>query len=168
MRPQSRGEVHITSSDDSKAPAIAPHYLNDSLDRQTVIAGLRIARELARQPALVPYVVSETVPGPQAATDEALLQYARDNGSTVYHGVGTCRMGADPAAGAVVDANLRVHGVQRLRVIDGSVMPTMTSTNTNATVLMIAERAADLLLNELLQADQAVQQSVRQQARHGT
>lgn len=168
MRPESRGEVHITSSDDSKAPAIAPHYLNDSLDRQTVIAGLRIARELARQPALVPYVVSETVPGPQAATDEALLQYARDNGSTVYHGVGTCRMGIDPAAGAVVDANLRVHGVQRLRVIDGSVMPTMTSTNTNATVLMIAERAADLLLNELLQADQTVQQSVRQQARHGT
>ena len=153
MRPESRGEVHIASSDGSKAPTIAPHYLSDPLDRQTVIAGLRIGRELAKQPSLMPYVVGETVPGPQAATDEALLQYARDNGSTVYHGVGTCRMGTDPSAGAVVDANLRVHGVKRLRVIDGSVMPTMTSTNTNATVLMIAERAADLLLSEPLQGD---------------
>ena len=151
MRPESRGEVHIVSSDGSKAPTIAPRYLSDPLDRRTVIAGLRIGRELAKQPSLTPYVVAETVPGPQAATDEALLQYARDNGSTVYHGVGTCRMGTNPAAGAVVDANLRVHGVKRLRVIDGSIMPTMTSTNTNATVLMIAERAADLLLNELLQ-----------------
>ena len=147
MRPESRGEVHIVSSDGSKAPTIAPRYLSDPLDRRTVIAGLRIGRELAKQPSLTPYVVAETVPGPQAATDEALLQYARDNGSTVYHGVGTCRMGTNPAVGAVVDANLRVHGVKRLRVIDGSVMPTMTSTNTNATVLMIAERAADLLLN---------------------
>ena len=161
MRPESRGEVHIASSDGSKAPTIAPHYLSDPLDRQTVIAGLRIGRELARQPSLMPYVVGETVPGPQAATDEALLQYARDNGSTVYHGVGTCRMGTDPSAGAVVDANLRVHGVKRLRVIDGSVMPTMTSTNTNATVLRIAERAADLLLSELLQDDQTVQQPMR-------
>ena len=150
FRSESRGEVHIVSSDGSKAPTIAPRYLSDPLDRQTVIAGLRIGRELARQPSLMPYVVGETVPGPQAVTDEALLQYARDNGSTVYHGVGTCRMGSDPAAGAVVDADLRVHGVKRLRVIDGSIMPTMTSTNTNATVLMIAERAADLLLNELL------------------
>jgi choline dehydrogenase len=161
MRPESRGEVHIVSSDGSKAPTIAPRYLSDPLDRRTVIAGLRIGRELAKQPSLMPYVVGETVPGPQAATDEALLQYARDNGSTVYHGVGTCRMGTDPAAGAVVDANLRVHGVKRLRVIDGSVMPTMTSTNTNATVLMIAERAADLLLNELWQSDQTVQHPVR-------
>ncbi|MDH4402136.1 MAG: GMC family oxidoreductase N-terminal domain-containing protein [Burkholderiaceae bacterium] len=161
MRPESRGEVHIVSSDDSKAPSIAPRYLSDSLDRQTVIAGLRIGRQLARQPSLAPYVVGETVPGPQADSNEALLQYARDNGSTVYHGVGTCRMGPDPAAGAVVDANLRVHGVNRLRVIDGSVMPTMTSTNTNATVLMIAERAADLLLNDVQQADQFVQQPQR-------
>ena len=166
MRPESRGEVHIASSDGSKAPTIAPHYLSDPLDRQTVIAGLRIGRELAKQPSLMPYVVGETVPGPQAATDEALLQYARDNGSTVYHGVGTCRMGTDPGAGAVVDASLRVHGVKRLRVIDGSVMPTMTSTNTNATVLMIAERAADLLLSELLQGDQTVQQPMPKQARH--
>lgn len=148
MRPESRGFVHIRSGDGSEAPMIAPRYLSEPLDRQTVVAGLRIGRELARQPSLAPYVVGETVPGPHADSDEALLQYARDNGSTVYHGVGTCRMGNDPAAGAVVDADLRVHGVQRLRVVDGSIMPTMTSTNTNATVLMIAERAADLLLDE--------------------
>jgi len=149
MRPESRGHVHIVSSDVRKAPTIAPHYLSTQLDRQTVVEGLRIGRELARQPSLAPYVVSETVPGSQADSDEALLQYARDNGSTVYHGVGTCSMGKDPAEGAVVDAELRVHGVRRLRVIDGSIMPTMTSTNTNATVLMIAERAADLLLGGL-------------------
>lgn len=149
MRPKSRGEVHIVSSQDTMAPSIAPRYLSDPLDRQTVIAGLRLGRELAKQPSLMPYVVGETVPGPLAATDEALLQYARDNGSTVYHGVGTCRMGLDAASGAVVDAQLRVHGVKRLRVIDGSIMPSMTSTNTNATVLMIAERASDLLLNQL-------------------
>lgn len=164
MRPESRGEVHIVSSDGNKAPTIAPRYLSDPLDRRTVIAGLSIGRELAKQPSLTPYVVAETVPGPQAATDEALLQYARNNGSTVYHGVGTCRMGTNSAVGAVVDANLRVHGVKQLRVIDGSVMPTITSTNTNATVLMIAERAADLLLNELLQGDPTVQQPVRKQA----
>lgn len=149
MRPESRGHVHIVSSDGSKAPMIAPHYLSTHLDRQTVVAGLRIGRELARQPSLAPYIVSETVPGLQADSDQALLQYARDNGSTVYHGVGTCRMGNDPAEGAVVDTELRVHGVKRLRVIDGSIMPTMTSTNTNATVLMIAERAADMLLGRL-------------------
>ena len=148
MRPESRGQVHIVSSDGSQPPNIAPHYLSDQRDRDAVVAGLRIGRELARQPALVPYVVGETVPGAQAADDAGLLQYARDNGSTVYHGVGTCRMGVDPGAGAVVDAALRVHGVKRLRVIDGSIMPTMTSTNTNATVLMIAERAADMLLLE--------------------
>jgi choline dehydrogenase len=146
MRPQSRGQVHIVSSDGSKAPMIAPQYLSTHLDRQTVVAGLRIGRELARQPSLAPYVVDETVPGTRAASDDTLLQYARDNGSTVYHGVGTCRMGSDPFEGAVVDAELRVHGVKRLRVIDGSIMPTITSTNTNATVLMIAERGADLLL----------------------
>ena len=146
MRPESRGYVHITSNDSAQAPTIAPHYLNTPLDRQTVVAGLRIGRELAKQPSLTPFVVGETVPGPDADSDEALLQYARDNGSTVYHGVGTCQMGTEPSSGAVVDANLRVHGVKQLRVIDGSVMPFITSTNTNATVLMIAERAADMLL----------------------
>lgn len=148
MRPESRGEVHIRSSDAFKAPSIAPGYLSHALDAQTTVEGLRIGRRLFQQPSMARYVVGETLPGPQAQRDEDLLRYARDNGSTVYHGVGTCRMGPDgDSANSVVDSQLRVHGVARLRVIDGSVMPTITSTNTNATVLMIAERAADLILN---------------------
>ena len=164
MRPESRGQVHIVSDDGSLAPAIAPQYLSHPLDRQTVVAGLRIGRELAKQPSLARYVVAETVPGTQSDSDDALLQYARDNGSTVYHGVGTCRMGTDLSEGAVVDAQLRVHGVRRLRVIDGSIMPTMTSTNTNATVLMIAERAADMLLEEARRADGPAAHESTQQA----
>lgn len=144
MRPESRGDVHVTSSDAFKAPHIAPRYLTSELDNKTTVEGLRIGRRLFEQPSISRYVVEETVPGAQAQSDAALLQYARDNGSTVYHGVGTCRMGEDDEA--VVDSQLRVRGVRQLRVIDGSIMPTITSTNTNATVLMIAERAADLIL----------------------
>ena len=145
MRPHSRGTVHIRSSQLDEAPAIAPAYLSDPRDARTLVEGLRIGRRLFEQPALARHVVAETVPGPQADTDEALLQYGRDNGSTVYHGVGTCRMGTDPLS--VVDPELRVHRIRRLRVVDASVMPSITSTNTNATVLMIAERAAELLRN---------------------
>jgi choline dehydrogenase len=144
MRPESRGTVHIRSSDPSVSPNIAPNYLSRELDCRTLIGGLRIGRELFAQPAMKRFVVEETLPGRQAASDEALLQYGRDNGSTVYHGVGTCRMGSDDDS--VVDSRLRVCGIERLRVVDGSVMPAITSTNTNATVLMIAERAADMLL----------------------
>ena len=146
MRPESRGEVHIASDDAFTAPRIAPRYLSEPLDCATTVAGLRIGRRLFEQPSMARYVVAETLPGPQAQADDELLQYARDNGSTVYHGVGTCRMGRDDDEASVVDAQLRLRGVERLRVIDGSVMPTITSTNTNATVLMIAERAADLIL----------------------
>lgn len=144
MRPQSRGTVHIRSADAAAAPAIAPNYLQQELDCRTLVAGLRIGRQLFEQPAMQPFMVKETVPGVHADSDAALLQYGRDNGSTVYHGVGTCRIGDDPLS--VVDSQLRVHGIERLRIVDGSVMPTITSTNTNATVLMIAERAADMLL----------------------
>lgn len=145
MRPHSRGTVHIRSSQLDAAPAIAPAYLSDPRDARTLVEGLRIGRRLFEQPALARHVVAETVPGPEAHSYEALLQYGRDNGSTVYHGVGTCRMGTDPLS--VVDPELRVHGIRRLRVVDASVMPSITSTNTNATVLMIAERAAELLRN---------------------
>ncbi|MEF7616589.1 GMC family oxidoreductase N-terminal domain-containing protein [Aquincola sp. MAHUQ-54] len=148
MRPESRGSVHMTSKDPGSAPVIDPAYLSHAVDRATVVEGLRIGRRLAEQPSLAPYVVNETLPGAQAVADEALLKYARDNGSTVYHGVGTCRMGPDASEGCVVDSELRVHGIQGLRIVDGSIMPTVTSTNTNATVLMIAERAADMLLNK--------------------
>jgi len=151
MRPESRGSVHMVSKDPGSAPIIDPAYLSHPVDRATVVEGLRIGRRLVEQPSLAPYIVNETLPGAAAAADEALLQYARDNGSTVYHGAGTCRMGPDAAEGCVVDSQLRVHGILDLRVIDGSIMPKVTSTNTNATVLMIAERAADLLLNKLPQ-----------------
>jgi choline dehydrogenase len=149
MRPESRGSVHMTSKDPGSAPIIDPAYLSHAADRATVVQGLRIGRRLAEQPSLARYVVNETLPGAQAVADEALLKYARDNGSTVYHGVGTCRMGPDASEGCVVDSQLRVHGIQDLRVVDGSIMPRVTSTNTNATVLMIAERAADMLMNKV-------------------
>jgi choline dehydrogenase len=143
MRPASRGSVHIASADPRQAPVIDPRYLTEELDRRTLVEGLRMARQLFEQPALRDFVVQETVPGPEARDDAALLAYARANGGTVYHGVGTCRMGQDE--GAVVDPELRVHGVPGLRIADASVMPHITSTNTNATVLMLAERAADLI-----------------------
>ncbi|AJZ57072.1 FAD dependent oxidoreductase family protein [Paraburkholderia fungorum] len=143
MRPESRGHVHITSNKLLAAPTIAPSYLSSELDRNTMVEGLKIGRQIFSQPGIAKYVVNETVPGRQADTDEALLQYVRQNGSTVYHAVGTCRMGDDEMS--VVDAEMRVRGTSGLRIVDGSVMPTITSTNTNATVLMLAERAADFI-----------------------
>ncbi|MFM0436998.1 GMC family oxidoreductase N-terminal domain-containing protein [Paraburkholderia strydomiana] len=143
MRPESRGHVHITSSEITAAPTIAPSYLSSELDRNTMVEGLKIGRRIFAQPEVARYIVDETVPGRQADTDEALLQYVRDNGSTVYHAVGTCRMGEDEMS--VVDSEMRVRGTTGLRVVDGSVMPSITSTNTNATVLMLAERAADMI-----------------------
>ncbi|MCC8395757.1 GMC family oxidoreductase N-terminal domain-containing protein [Paraburkholderia sp. MMS20-SJTR3] len=143
MRPESRGHVHITSSDLTAAPTIAPSYLSSELDRNTMVEGLKIGRRIFAQPEVARYIVDETVPGRQADTDDALLKYVRDNGSTVYHAVGTCRMGEDEMS--VVDSEMRVRGTTGLRIVDGSVMPSITSTNTNATVLMLAERAADMI-----------------------
>ncbi|OLL29197.1 hypothetical protein BTH42_23350 [Burkholderia sp. SRS-W-2-2016] len=143
MRPESRGHVHIRSKEVQDSPAIAPAYLSDERDCATTVEGLRIGRNIFAQPEIARFIVDETVPGRAADSDAQLLQYARDNGSTVYHAVGTCRMGEDRMS--VVDADLRVHGVSGLRVVDASVMPTITSTNTNATVLMIAERAAQMI-----------------------
>ena len=118
--------------------ALAPPAIAQGLD-ETQLHGRRIFA----QPEIARYIVDETVPGRQADTDEALLQYVRDNGSTVYHAVGTCRMGEDEMS--VVDSEMRVRGTTGLRIVDGSVMPSITSTNTNATVLMLAERAADMI-----------------------
>ncbi|GLR77761.1 GMC family oxidoreductase N-terminal domain-containing protein (plasmid) [Azospirillum oryzae] len=147
MRPRSRGSVAIRSRDPREAPAIRPRYLSDPADQRATVAGLRFGRRLCRAQALAGYREAEMVPGPAVESDDELLDYARRNGSTVYHAVGTCRMGTD--AGAVVDPSLRVHGVERLRVIDASIMPTITSTNTNATTIMIAEKGADLLRSRL-------------------
>lgn len=143
MRPDSRGEVHVTGPDPRQAPRIDPRFLSADLDRHTLVEGLRMARKLFEQPGLREHVVQETVPGAQARDEAGLLAYARRNGGTVYHGTGTCRMGEDDQA--VVDPQLRVRGIEGLRVVDASVMPCVTSVNTNATVLMLAERAAELI-----------------------
>ncbi|HUC11437.1 MAG TPA: GMC family oxidoreductase N-terminal domain-containing protein [Stellaceae bacterium] len=143
MRPLSRGYVEARSADPREAPAINPRYLSDQTDRRALVGGLRFIRRLFAAPALARYCGTEILPGPAVATDDELLDYARQKGSTVYHATCTCKMGGDQMA--VVDDQLRVHGLDRLRVIDASVMPTVTSTNTNAPTIMIAERGAELI-----------------------
>ena len=146
VRPESRGSIRIRSSDPSVYPAISPGYLTDPLDQEVAVAGLKWGRKIASQPALAEWIDHEMLPGPLARDDEALLGYARMAGSTIYHPVGTCRMGHD--AGAVVDPQLRVAGVENLRVVDASVMPRLCSGNTNAPTIMIAEKAADMILGK--------------------
>ena len=143
MRPLSRGYVEAKSNDPRQAPAINPRYLSDPTDRRAIVGGLRFVRRLFAAPSLARYCGAELLPGAQVETDDELLDYARQKGSTVYHATCSCKMGSDQMA--VVDDQLRVHGVQGLRVIDASVMPTVTSTNTNAPTIMIAERGADLI-----------------------
>ncbi len=143
MRPESRGYVEARSNRPGDAPHINPRYLDDERDRRAAIGGLRFLRRLFAAPALARFVVAETEPGAAVESDEALLAYARQAGTTVFHASCSCRMGSDPMA--VVDDNLRVHGLAGLRVIDASVMPAVTSTNTNAPTIMIAEKGAFLL-----------------------
>ena len=146
MRPESTGSVHIRAGQAGAAPAIRPNFLAAQLDRDTVVAGMKIAREVVEQPALDPYRAYEFRPGPDCQSDEDFLNFARENGQTVYHPVGTCKMGHD--AGAVVDDRLRVHGIESLRVIDASIMPTLASGNTHAPVVMIAEKGAEMILED--------------------
>jgi choline dehydrogenase len=147
LRPKSRGWVRIQSVDPMQAPAMQPNYLTQQTDRRTLIAGLRLARRLAATRALTPYVEAEYRPGPDAQSDEDLLEFARNTGGTIFHPSGTCKMGdIRRDAAAVVDPRLRVHGVDALRVVDCSIMPTLVSGNTNIPVIMIAEKAADLIL----------------------
>ena len=121
-----------------------PNYLSTALDRRCAIEGIKLARTLASTASLKPYVAEEYRPGSQARTDEDLLEFARNYGATIFHPSGTCKMGSD--AMAVVDAQLRVHGIENLRVVDCSIMPTLVSGNTHAPVVMTAEKAADLIL----------------------
>ncbi|MGZ5168984.1 MAG: GMC family oxidoreductase [Burkholderiales bacterium] len=144
LRPESRGSVHVRHPDTSKPPEIRANYLSHEHDVSTMIAALRMIRKVASQPALARHIVRETRPGPAAADDDALLDHVRKTGQTSYHPIGTCRMGND--AQAVVDASLRVHGVEGLRVCDASIMPTMVGSNTNAPSIMIGEKASDLVL----------------------
>jgi choline dehydrogenase len=145
LRPTSRGRVHIRDRDPATAPIIAPCYLSTDADRQVAARALRQTRHVVSQPALAPYRPEEYLPGPDARTDAELTRAAGDIGATIFHPVGTCAMGADGAPGAVTDPELRVHGIAGLRVIDASVMPAITSGNTNAPTIMIAERGAQLV-----------------------
>jgi choline dehydrogenase-like flavoprotein len=144
LRPESRGHVRIKSADPRAAPAIQPRYLSAGKDRAVMLAGLRALRRIMAAPALAPFIAAEHDPGPDCASDEDLTDFARGRGSTVYHPTSTCRVGSDPTA--VVDARLNVRGFEHLRVVDASVMPTLVSGNTNAAVIMIAEKGADMIL----------------------
>lgn len=144
LRPKSRGSIRIAGNDPTRAPVIRPNYLAHDDDRRVVVDGLRAARDIAARPALARYIETERLPGAALESDADLLAFARDTGKTLYHPVGTCRMGADPLA--VVDSRLRLAGFDGIRIVDASIMPTLISGNTNAPTIMIAERAADLIL----------------------
>jgi choline dehydrogenase len=143
LRPESRGEIRLKSANPADSPAMRPNYLSALTDQRTIVDGLKMGRDLLASPRMQPFIASEYVPGPGVTTDEQLLDYARDNGGTVFHPTSTCKMGID--AMAVVDPELRVHGIEGLRVVDASVMPTVVSGNTNAATIMIAEKASDLV-----------------------
>lgn len=143
LRPRSRGTVRLASADPAAAPLIDPNYWEDPYDRAMSIAGLKLAQEIMRQDALKPFVKAERLPGPEVRTDEDYVRYACRHAKTDHHPAGTCRMGVDP--GAVVDPALRLNGIERLRVVDASIMPTLVSSNTNATAIMIGEKGADLI-----------------------
>ena len=147
MRPESRGEIHITSPDPTAPPAIRFNFLSAEIDREITVAAIRIVRKIMTAPAMQALDVTELLPGPDKTSDAAILEWARAAGETTYHPVGTCKMGSDPLA--VVDDQLRVHGIQGLRVADASIMPTQVSGNTNAPSIMIGEKAAEMVLASL-------------------
>ncbi len=143
LRPESRGTIHIKSRDPFAAPAIRPNFLTGEADRECLVEGMKIARRISASPALAKYIAGEVDPGGDAQTDDELLDFARRKGGTIHHPVGTAKMGSD--AMSVVDERLRVHGIAGLRVIDASIMPSIVSGNTNAPVIMIAEKASDMI-----------------------
>jgi choline dehydrogenase len=145
LRPTSRGSVRIKSPDSRAAPAIRPGYLATDVDRTVATDALRLTRRIAQQPALAKYEPAEFLPGTKFQTGEELARAAGDIGTTIFHPVGTCKMGPDSDPGAVVDSRLRVRGLSGLRVVDASIMPTITSGNTNSPTLMIAERGSDMI-----------------------
>ncbi len=144
LRPESRGSIHIASPDPHMQPDIRPNFLATQTDRQAMIEGMRLARDLVAQAPMDRYRGAELSPGAQCQSDADWLAFAQDNGQTIYHIAGTCRMGADE--GSVVDPRLRVRGIAGLRVADASIMPAMVSGNIQAAVFMIAEKAGDLIL----------------------
>lgn len=146
LRPKSRGSVHIRSASPDDPPIIHANYLQETEDQTAAVKGLQMLRKLASQPALQRLIVREVRPGPEVGDDDELLDYARTSGQTCWHSVGTCRMGQDPFA--IVDSQLKVHGVVGLRIADGSIMPHLVSSNTNVPCIMIGERCAEFLAND--------------------
>ncbi len=145
LRPESRGVLELASADPRRAPRIRQNFLATDKDWRTLRAGLRMVRDIARQSPLMPFVAAEIAPGPNGWSDEALDAHIRSTAITVHHPLGTCRMGRDGDPMAVVDPELKVLGVDGLRVADASVMPNLVGGNINAPVIMIAEKAADLI-----------------------
>jgi choline dehydrogenase len=143
LRPESRGHIHIKSGDARVQPAILANYLDQAKDRDVLLKGMHMMRRISSQDSFARILKKEHAPGPDATSDEDLMAFARKMGTTIFHPCGTCKMGSDDLA--VVDERLRVHGLSGLRVIDASIMPTMTSGNTNAPTIMIAEKAADMI-----------------------
>ncbi len=146
LRPESRGSLRIKSADPAAPPEIRINYLATETDRTAFVEGIKILRKILAAPALKPFVVGEVEPGPKVVSNEDILNFCRQRGSTVYHPTSTCRMGNDPLA--VVDQRLRVRGIEGLRVVDASVMPDLMSGNTNAPTIMIAEKASDMILED--------------------
>ena len=146
LRPTSRGTVLVKSRDPLEPAAMQPNYLSTDLDRRTAVAGLKVVRAIAHSDAMRDFTLAEYKPGPGVTSDEELLEFVRENGATIFHPSGTCKMGV--GADAVVDPQLRVHGIAGLRVVDCSIMPTLVSGNTNWPVVMIAEKAAAMILSE--------------------
>ena len=145
VNPYSRGEIKLRSADPFAYPSIQPNYYADERDLNTMVAGCKAARRIAASPAMAAYITKPYVPSAAVATDEDLADYLRQMSETLYHPVGTCKMGVD--ADAVVNPRLQVHGVEGLRVVDASVMPEIVNANTNIPTIMIGEKAADMILN---------------------
>ncbi len=146
LRPESRGSIHVKSPDPFAAPSIRPNYLSTAHDRRCMIEGVRFGQRLARTPSMEPYLLSELRPQRDVSSDDQILEHCRQHGTTIFHPAGTCMMGT--GASAVVDNRLCVYGTRGLRVVDCSIMPTIVSGNTNAPVVMIAEKAARLILGD--------------------
>ena len=149
LRPRSRGTVRLQGADPTEAPLIDPNYWVDSEDRRLSLAALRLAREIMDQPALKRFVLDERLPGRSKMSDQDLFDYACVSAKTDHHPVGTCKIGSSSDPLTVVSADLRVAGLDGLRVVDASVMPRIPSSNTNAPTIMVAEKAADHILGKL-------------------
>ncbi len=146
LRPESRGTIRITSNDPALPPSIQANYLSTDCDRRTTVAAVKFARKVAATAPLGQYVKREFRPGQDVQTDDEILEFCRQYGTTIFHPAGTARMGPAGDPTSVVDAELRVHGLAGLRVVDCSIMPTLVSGNTNVPAIMIAEKAADMIL----------------------